>query len=225
MYKNLIIIISMLMSTALSASNQKDTLIYVGDPMCSWCYGFTPELQQIKDAFPEAHFVMVMGGLRAHGQESMEDLSAFLWEHWKEVQKASGQKFNFAILKASNFYYDTEPACRAVALVRSLYPEYEFAFFKALQQAFYFDNLDPTDVDTFLKILTDLKLDTKEFEKTFKRQVAKEMVEQDFQTAAALQATGFPSLYAVINGKYYKATSGYQKAEKIIHLLKDRGMK
>ncbi len=212
------------MSYEAAARVDTDTLIYIGDPMCSWCYGFTPELQKVKAAFPNVHFKMVMGGLRAHGQESMEELSGFLWEHWQEVQKASGQKFNFAILKSSNFYYDTEPACRSVCLVRMLYPEKEYAYFTALQYTFYHENLDPTEMETFVKVLKDMHLDPKEFEKQFRKQDAKDAVEQDFQAAAALQATGFPSLFAIINGKYYKATSGYQKAEKLIQLLRDRGM-
>ncbi len=224
MSKYLILIFSMLMTKELMASPKGDTLIYVGDPMCSWCYGFTPELQKIKEAFPKVHFRMVMGGLRAHGQESMEDLSSFLWEHWKEVQKASGQKFNFAILKSSNFYYDTEPACRAVALVRMLFPEKEYDFFTALQYEFYHDNRDPTELETFVNVLIKLKLSPNEFEKQFKKQETKEIVEEDFKIAGALQATGFPSLFAVINGKYYKVTSGYQKAEKLINLLRDKGM-
>jgi putative protein-disulfide isomerase len=213
------------MSKEMFAYPLGDTLIYVGDPMCSWCYGFTPELQKIKEAFPNVHFKMIMGGLRAHGEESMEDLSGFLWKHWQEVQIASGQKFNFAILKSSNFYYDTEPACRSVCLARVLFPEKEYAYFTALQYAFYHDNLDPTEIETYLKVLKDLHLDSKEFEKQFEKQETKESVEQDFQTAAALQANGFPSLIAIINGKYYKASSGYQKAAKIINLLKDKGMK
>jgi len=24
------------------------TLIYISDPMCSWCYGFAPEISEIK---------------------------------------------------------------------------------------------------------------------------------------------------------------------------------
>ena len=40
------------------------TLYYVADPMCSWCFGFAPELAAIRAGLP-AHIRLeyVMGGL------------------------------------------------------------------------------------------------------------------------------------------------------------------
>lgn len=28
--------------------NNKPALIYIGDPLCSWCYGIAPELDKLK---------------------------------------------------------------------------------------------------------------------------------------------------------------------------------
>ncbi|MFQ5523922.1 MAG: DsbA family protein, partial [Acidimicrobiia bacterium] len=36
-------------------------LIYVGDPMCSWCWGFAPEIEDLADEYPVE---VVVGGLR-----------------------------------------------------------------------------------------------------------------------------------------------------------------
>ena len=36
-------------------------LIYVGDPMCSWCWGFAPEIESLADDYP---IEVVVGGLR-----------------------------------------------------------------------------------------------------------------------------------------------------------------
>ena len=40
------------------------TLYYFGDPMCSWCWGFRPVLEQVDLEYPELKRVTVMGGLR-----------------------------------------------------------------------------------------------------------------------------------------------------------------
>ena len=41
-------------------------LVYFADPMCSWCYGFSPVIREIADHFGERLPVeVVMGGLRA----------------------------------------------------------------------------------------------------------------------------------------------------------------
>jgi len=55
------------MSIAATISAQDKSIIYIGDPMCSWCYGFGPEISKIKAEFPEVDFQIVMGGLRPYG--------------------------------------------------------------------------------------------------------------------------------------------------------------
>ncbi len=90
--------------------------------MCSWCYGFATEISELKEALPEYDFKMVLGGLRPGGTETNEDLADFLAHHWKDVEKRTGQPVNYDVLKDSTRVYDTEPACRAVVVVRSMKP-------------------------------------------------------------------------------------------------------
>ena len=48
-------------------------LIYIADPMCSWCYGFGPELTSLLDTLPDARLDIVLGGLRAYNTEVMDE--------------------------------------------------------------------------------------------------------------------------------------------------------
>ncbi|MFZ1524030.1 MAG: DsbA family protein [Saprospiraceae bacterium] len=204
---------------------QKDTLIYIGDPMCSWCYGFSPELDKIILAFPDTPFEMVMGGLRPGGTEKMSDLRDFLHEHWTEVHRASGQRFNFAILKKSEITYDTEPACRAVILAGKMKPAIQYDYFKAVQESFYIHNHLPNDDDTYVQLAAGLGLDAKEFHKRFKQSQTKMDAYSDFDLAGSMGIKSFPALVAKIDGKLYMVTDGYQKADRIIKLLENRGLK
>ncbi len=94
--------------------------LYVADPLCSWCYGFAPVMDQLA-----AHFAgrlgvrVIMGGLRAGNTKAMraED-KAYIKDAWTRVAAASGQKFDHAFFDREGFIYDTEPACRAVVTVR-----------------------------------------------------------------------------------------------------------
>ena len=75
----------------------KPKLIYIGDPMCSWCYGFSNELSFIVEEYEDTvEFEMIMGGLRPYNTETMIDLKDFLSHHWEDVAKASGKKFSRA---------------------------------------------------------------------------------------------------------------------------------
>lgn len=213
-----------MLSIAQISSSQNDTLIYVGDPMCSWCYGFSPELDKVRAAFPDVPFEMVMGGLRAGGTESMGELKEFLYDHWIDVQKASGQKFNFAILDKKDVMYDTEPACRAVIIANQIKPGVAYEYFKAVQESFYFHNNLPKDIDTYIHIAEKFSIDPEKFHRRFIDKQAKADSYSEFDLANTLGVKGFPTLIAKIDGKLYLVTNGYRKGEEIIKLLKGRGL-
>lgn len=218
------LLILFMLSTTQLATSQNDTLIYVGDPMCSWCYGFSPELDKVRAAFPNVPFEMVMGGLRAGGTETMGELKDFLYDHWIDVQKASGQKFNFSILDQRDVLYDTEPACRAVIVANKLKPGVGYEFFKSVQESFYVQNNLPADIDTYIHIGERFGIDPELFHKRFKDKQAKADSYSEFDLANAMGVKGFPSLIAKIDGKLYLVTNGYRKSDEIIKLLKGRGM-
>lgn len=106
-------------------------IIYVGDPMCSWCWGISPALNQLKST-AEANGIpyrIVLGGLRPGGGDAWnEDFRNFLKHHWEEVNQRSGQPFGESLFDLEQFDYDTEPACRAVVAARQLAPELESRF-------------------------------------------------------------------------------------------------
>jgi putative protein-disulfide isomerase len=60
---------------------QNLVIIYVGDPMCSWCYGFAPEITELKEKLTDYEFKLVLGGLRPGGTETNADLGEFLAHH------------------------------------------------------------------------------------------------------------------------------------------------
>jgi putative protein-disulfide isomerase len=39
-------------------------LIFAGDPMCSWCYGFVPELKALAERHPGLPLTILVGGVR-----------------------------------------------------------------------------------------------------------------------------------------------------------------
>lgn len=123
-------------------------LIFVGDPMCSWCYGFGKELSALAESHPELPVEILVGGLRAGATDVLDDSGKqFRLKHWARVEENSGLPFNRkALLARENFVYDTEPICRAVVTARRLAPEADqLKVFRALQRAFYVDGLDTTD--------------------------------------------------------------------------------
>lgn len=211
-----------LVFTSTTMAQETNKLIYFADPMCSWCYGFSPQLTKVVDNMGDSiEFEMVMGGLRPYNTETMKDLGDFLKEHWQEVAQRSGQAFSYEILEETAMVYDTEPACRAVALMRSLEPEKAFDFFKAIQKAFYEKNKNPNETATYVELAGDFGVDRVTFQKAFESDEWKAKIKEDFQYAATLGVRGYPTLVYQKGKDLYLLSNGYTEAAPLLEKIAD----
>ncbi len=193
--------------------SEENALIYIGDTMCSWCYGFANNLDAFIAAHPELKLRMVQGGLRPNNTEKAIDMADFLKKHWVEINERTGQHFAYGILSDPNFVYDTEPASRAVVVARMIDPEKEYAFFKAVQMAFYSLNKNTNELATYLDIASELGLNVKRFEELFNSEEARYYTNADFQLSAEMGIKGFPSTVIKKGKEFILLSNGYRALE------------
>ena len=208
----------------MSARADKPTLVYVGDPLCSWCWGFQPSLRKALHAFKgEVDFELVVGGLRtgASALPLNDELREYLRRAWREVEHRSGQPFDFTFLDRANFVYDTEPACRAVVAARTLAPDKALGFNEAIQESFYHRGLDPTDRQTFLTVAREQALSEEKFGETFDAVSTDTATQSDFERARRLGAHGFPTVLLHKNDTWSTVTRGFVPPEVLVDLLRD----
>jgi putative protein-disulfide isomerase len=197
-----------------SQDNMK--LIYVGDPMCSWCYGIAPEWDKIKNDYKDKLEIdYVMGGLRPYYNKPISELKDFLSDHWKHVNEASNQPFTYDILDRSDINYDTEPPSRAVVAVRAIDPHKVGEFFKASQRLFYVENGNMNLSKTYHKILSDLDLDIDKFDSLFDSDAMKDATRSEFDQAKLLGVRSFPTVLLQIGEEHYIVTQGYRTCEQM----------
>lgn len=202
------------------------TLIYVGDPMCSWCYGFGVPLGQLLARFPEVPVQLVLGGLRAYNTQVMDAaLKDKLRQAWAEVGRRSGQPFSQALFEREDFIYDTEPACRAVVTVRRHAPALALRMYHAIQQAFYAQGRDVTKAAVLAEIWDELRGRTQEawghidFLRDVESEAMRQQTRDDFSQAQRWGIRGFPALLAVRDGQAQLLASGYTGADVLIERL------
>ncbi|SMD32409.1 putative protein-disulfide isomerase [Reichenbachiella faecimaris] len=195
----------------------RDQLIYVGDPMCSWCWGITNHLEKIKEEYVnQFDFELILGGLRpGGGEEWTEDFRAMIRQHWEHVQTASGQPFDYSFFDREQFNYDTEPSARAVRVVRDMDASKEWFFYKRLQQAFYAENKDVHDLNTYKALCEELGLNYTTFESLFLSQGYKQLVYQDFAKAQQMGVRGFPAVVLKKGEEYLAVSMGYSDYDKM----------
>ncbi len=203
-------------------------LVYVGDPMCSWCYGFGKELAQLRAQHPALELEIVVGGLRAGGTEILDDAAKqFRLQHWARVEEASGLPFNReAFLARQGFVYDTEPVCRAVVAARRLAPEADLlAVFRAFQHAFYAEGRDTTDGNELAAIgAAELQrqghdVSAAGFLYTWREPATIAETHGHFTLARKLGVTSFPSLLLDTGDGVRQVSPGYAHTAQLHRLL------
>jgi putative protein-disulfide isomerase len=177
--------------------------------MCSWCWGFAPVLEQL-DEYYDIPLRTVVGGLRpGPSAEPIEHIRESLAHHWHQVAERSGQPFDHAALERDGWIYDTELPCTAVVVMRRMSEPKTLGFFVRLQRAFYAENIDVTDPESYPQLLKGFDVDTSEFLELLTSDEMKRAAWQDFAEARNLSATGFPTLLLRRSAGYVVVTRGY----------------
>lgn len=200
-------------------------LIYFADPMCSWCYGFSPVIEQVRQAYGRALPIrVVMGGLRPGTDKPMTDRAKTeIAGHWHHVHEASGLPFDAAVLQREGFIYDTDPAARAVVVVRREGEELALRYLAATQRAFYAENRDVTSGEVLADLAAEFGLDRAAFLAAWSTEEAKSETWRDYAISQRAGVTGFPTLVGGPNdqGVYGVVTRGYAPPEQVLAVLRD----
>ncbi|MCA0422184.1 MAG: DsbA family protein [Proteobacteria bacterium] len=217
-------------------------LIAFVDPMCSWCYGFSPVLRAITKTYGATlPIALIMGGLRPGTTRAMtDDDKVKIRGHWEHVAAASGQPFDYGFFQRDGFVYDTDPAARAVVLMRGAIenlisakaedpvdvahgagfprPHLALDFLEAIQRAFYAENRDVTQIGVLAEIASHFGVNEPAFMKAMASEAARNETWTDYGISQRTGATGFPTLIAGYGDErpWVLVTKGYQPAEAVL---------
>lgn len=201
---------------------------YVGDPMCSWCWGISPAVKGL-----EAHcrargigFSITVGGLRAGGGDAWNAVfKDFLRREWTHIAQVTGQPFGMALLERGHFDYDTEPACRAVVAARAVardagLPETTaLAFFSAVQRGFYVDGADPKEVDFYRGVCASVGIAFEAFAAAFASAATVRQTGEEFMRCRQMGVHSFPSVLVEVNGQLDVIGRGFTTEKQLLDRL------
>jgi putative protein-disulfide isomerase len=200
-------------------------LIYFADPMCSWCYGFSPVIEEIRKTFGRALPVrVVMGGLRPGTETEMTpEAKREVLGHWTHVEEATGLPFTSAAIDREGFVYDTDPGARAVVVARREGDDMGVSYLGRAQKAFYAEGLDLTSGEVLADLAEELGIDRPSFLEQWETEDAKQETWRDYAISQRAGVTGFPTLVAGPNeaGVYGVVTRGYAPPEPVVEALKE----
>jgi putative protein-disulfide isomerase len=205
------------------AEMPRPRLLLFADTMCSWCYGFAPEMQLVLSSLGgEIDLLLFAGGLRPFTKEAMPpDLRAKLQGAYQRIGELTGQPFAPAWQGDENFVYDTEPAARAVVTIRHLSPGEEYPFMGAIQRAFYAEGEDITKPDVLAKHAEAFGIKRETFLESFDSETMRATTLGDFKLAQQFGIDGFPTLVlhkkdAAGEDRFVLISQGYAKAPMVL---------
>ncbi|MBP7741875.1 MAG: DsbA family protein [Aliarcobacter sp.] len=201
------------------------TIYYIGDPMCSWCWGFSSVLKEVQNfcSSNNIDFKLKLGGLRPGGGDAWnEGFKSFLKNEWQNISQRTGQKFTYTLLNKEHFNYDTTPVSKAVYIARILLNTKKdndktlLEFFSSIQEKFYAYGEDSTKLEFFENICEKYNISFLEFSNFFNSAEIEKEIYLEFNEARSLTSGGMPSLVMIKEKKKNIISAGYNTYENII---------
>ncbi len=177
------------------------TLLYFHDPMCSWCWGYRPTWQKLKQALAGRVVIRsVVGGLAPDSDEPMPvELQQAIAGYWRRIEVELGARFNHDFWTQCEPRRSTYPACRAVIAARA--QDREAEMIEAIQRAYYLNARNPSDVSTLVEIANEAGLDAERFSSDIASIETERTLQQEVAFARQAPIRGFPSLVLERDGR------------------------
>jgi len=203
--------------------NQKISLFYIHDPMCSWCYGFKPVLELLhKNLEHIMDIKYVLGGLAKDNDQPMSDsMKKQIKLNWKRIEETiPNTKFNYNFWNLCVARRSTYPACRAVIATSKQDSNLEKSMIKLIQQAYYLDAMNPSDYDVLYALSKKLKLDHNKFTYDIHSEEVHNELMSQIQFCRDIGADSFPSLYIYADNNYYPIVLDYNNSNTVLEHIR-----
>ena len=200
----------------------KTTLIYVHDPMCSWCWGFTDVYEQLLEQLPaEIESRRLLGGLAPDSDVPMpESMQAMLQQTWRRIETMiPGKQFNFEFWNQCQPRRSTYPACRAVIAAREQGEQYDPIITRAIQLAYYQQARNPSDNETLVELASEIGLDADRFGSRLLDAKTHQQLLDEINSARSIGIEGFPSLTLERGGRHYPVLINYTSVDQILNQI------
>lgn len=195
------------------------TLYYVHDPMCSWCWAFRPAWQAVQaEIADEIAIRRLVGGLAPDSDQPMkQEMQQSLQGIWRQIQESvPGTEFNFDFWTKCQPRRSTYPACRAVLSAFDMDPQSEEAMIHGIQQAYYLNAQNPSDIDTLTQVAEQIGLDGKTFEHLLTSEHIEQTLQNHLRAVQAMGVWGFPSLYLQLGERLERINIDYNSPGAIV---------
>ncbi len=197
-----------------------NALIYIMDPMCSWCWAFSPQLKAVQARFRDLPVSYIMGGLAPDCADPMpESLAQQIQSTWHQIESRTGTAFNHDYWHLNRPRRSTYDACRAVIAATRIQADAQAPMIEAIQQGYYLQAKNPSDRSVLVELAQRINLDPALFRQYLGDEMTQGMLQQHLAIKDSLGVQGFPTLMLQKGEELHCLSAGYRQADGIIAQL------
>jgi len=194
-------------------------LYYIHDPMCSWCWGFKPVLEQLQNNLPdEIEIKYLLGGLAPDTNTPMpENMRSQIISNWKNIQDSiPGIRFNFDFWEKCSPRRSTYLSCRAVLSAAKQQQTKSIEMLSAIQEAYYLHALNPSDIVTLRDLASHIGLNVETFNNDIASEEIDNQLSAEISMTRSLGVDSFPSLVLNNRKQYHPIALDYNHSDIIL---------
>ena len=97
------------MVDSLRSINRK--VVFVTDPMCSWCWGMADSIKEIYERYKaKIELDLMLGGMNTDSTDCVGEYGKkFLMRLWQEIHQTTGKQFGFKLPHSCLLYTSPSP--------------------------------------------------------------------------------------------------------------------
>jgi putative protein-disulfide isomerase len=201
-------------------------LIYVYDPLCGWCYGFTPVIQQVQQQYAaEMTFDILSGGMiLSSNRRPASAMYNYIREAHKQVEATTGITFGPAFLEEylrSEDLMDSEKPSVALTVFKQYQPENAISFAHDMQVALNYDGKSLNDDQTYRELLDKYQLPAAAFLEKMQDDTSRYATHQEFSIVQQWGITGFPAAILDDGDQLYLIAKGFTPLERLVQVIEE----
>jgi putative protein-disulfide isomerase len=190
--------------------------------MCSWCYGFSRTLKSLTEQLADSiEITRLLGGLAADSDAPMsDDTQKNIISNWQRIEQSiAGVTFNYDFWEKCQPRRSTYPCCRAVISAREQGKKFDIMMTEAIQQAYYQQARNPSEVATLIELADELSLDVDRFTRSINSAQTESVLQAELRQTSELGVSSYPDLRLRIDASIWPVAIDYNDADAMLGLI------
>lgn len=196
----------------------KDQVLYLFDPLCGWCFGFSSTIVKFRDLHPELEFKAIPGGMITGARVApYNTMQGYIMGAKDRLETMTGSVFGSGYINnivPSEILMDSTPPSKAlIALELSGVSSIDAAH--AIQQAHFVNGNDYNSVSIYTEIAKEFSVSKRDFSELLSSVEMDLGVKESFEWVKKAGVNGFPTVLLHSQQQYYLVARGYTPLDRL----------